>query len=308
MTIGILLTLAGSAIVALYRVLIRKVMNRGAAEEDRPVESVLNAATSICATAALLVAFVASGAHADIQPTFWRAVAVSGALNVAISAFAFQALKREQASLVVPIFDTTPVAIVFVAMLVTGEMPTPVGYLGIALLVLGTYTLNIQALIDELKQRWSLRAFFAPFLALRRSVGVRFAFLAALLGCVAISFDGVAARSGDPLLAMACIVGVSAVGHLVRASTGGHAAQFLERRRGMPWAGFLGVLFGIAVGMYAWSFRFLLVAYQATVKRTETFFLLVLAWAILRERKHFAARLVAVVLLVAGTTLIAWQR
>ncbi len=301
---GIGLTLAGAVLLAGYRVSLRKV---GLLDEAaRPVESVRTAAIMTVGTLALFAAFLANGQPADIQPGFWQAVAISGALNVLISALSIKALELGEASLVVPIADTTPAAIVVTAMVVTGERPDASGMAGIALLVLGTYTLNIHELVDKLHEgQWSLRSFFAPFLALGRSPAVRLAFLTSGCGVLSLPFDAVAARSAHPLFAVACIVAPSAVVHTGRALAGGHGGQFFDARRHMPWIGALGLLFAGAVGIFFWSFRYLLVAYQATVRRTETVLVLVLAYLILNERKRFGTRALAVCAMVAGTLLIA---
>lgn len=301
---GIGLTLAGAVLLALYRISLRKV---GLLPEDaRPVESVRTAAINAVAATTLFGAFLLSGQPADIHPGFWTAVAISGTLNVFISALTIKALEKEEASLVVPIADTTPAAVVLVAMAVTGERPDRLGLLGIAFLVLGTYTLNIHELVDKLHAgKWSWRSFLAPFLALGRSAGIRLAFLASGCGVLSLSFDAVAARSAHPLFAVACIVAPSAVVHTGRAIAGGHAGQFFDRQRRMPWLGAPGFLFAGAVGIFFWSFRYLLVAYQATVKRTETVIVLVLAYLILNERKRFGTRAIAICAMVAGTLLIA---
>lgn len=310
MLFGIALTLAGAVSLALYRVLVSKVLKRGETADNRPGVTVLNSMASAVSMLTLLAVFFASGGDADIRPGFWSAVLISGICNAVISTLMFKALsiKGTDVSLIVPIADTTPVAIVILAMFITDEHPTAQGYAGIVLLVAGTYALNIQALIEKRQQGWSVRTFLAPFLALGRSRGVLLAFIASVIGCVSISYDAIATRSGHPLLAIACIMIGPTVFNVVVTVFIGAQGQWIDRKRLMPWAGGLGVFHGAAVGLFGWSFLHLLVAYQATVKRVETFFVLLLARWILGERKHFATRLVAVALLLVGITLIAWQR
>jgi drug/metabolite transporter (DMT)-like permease len=306
--IGLLLTLFGVIVVANYRILSKRVLTRGKSEADRPAESVLNAGVFWVGAVICFSVYAISGDYMPIQPSFWLAVAITGVLNIVISLCAFQALKREQASLVVPIFDTTPAFIVFVAMLVTGEFPTLIGYIGILFLVLGTYTLNIHEFVERLQGgKWTVRAFAAPFLALGKSAGVRFAMLGAACGCVAIAYDAVAARSANPIFACGCIFLFPAVMHTVRALVAGYGKQFFDTKRAMPSAALLGALYALACSAYIWSFRYSLVAYQATVKRIETFVVLVLAYFILKEKKNFRARMVAVGLMFIGMVLINWQ-
>lgn len=237
-------------------------------------------------------------------------MAVTGSLNIVISYCGFKAMQtKDDVSLVIPIRDTTPSVVVFVAWMITREVPTTFGYIGILLLVMGTYTLNVQTLIDKLYAgHWNWRAFLEPWLALGRLRGVRYALVASCIGCVAITYDGLAARSGHPLLAIACVMSFAAVAHTARAGLSGLKGQFIERRRGMPWGGVgLGLLYASAAALYYFSFRFLLVSYQATVKRMETLMVLLLAYVLLGERKDFRTRLVAVGLMVIGTAFIVWR-
>ncbi|MFA5798503.1 MAG: EamA family transporter [Patescibacteria group bacterium] len=307
---GVVLTILGATIMAFYAISQRKLFSRGRSDDDRPAESVVSGSAMIVGAIALFSAFFLSGQAADVQPGFWKFVAMTGTLNIVISYCGFKAMQtKDDVSLVIPIRDTTPSVVVLVSWLITGEVPTTLGYIGIILLVMGTYTLNVQTLVDKLYAgHWSWRAFLEPWLALGRLRGVRYALVASCIGCVAITYDGLAARAGNPLLAIACVMSFSAVAHTARAGLTGFGKQFFELRRGMPWGGIgLGLLYATSAALYYSSFRYLIVAYQATVKRTETLMVLILAYVILGERKDFRTRLVAVGLMVAGTVCIIWH-
>jgi len=307
---GVILTLSGAMIAAFYAISQRKLFSRGQSDDERPAESVVSGSAMATGAVALFIAFAVSGQAANLQPGFWRFVAVTGTLNIVISYCGFKAMQtKDDVSLVIPIRDTTPSAVILVSWFITGESPTTFGYIGIAMLVMGTYTLNVQTLIDKLYNgRWTWRAFLEPWLALGRLRGVRYALISSCIGCVAITYDGLAARSGNPLLAVACVLSFSAVAHTARACLTGFGKQFFERGRGMPWGGAgLGLLYAAAATLYFFSFRFLLVAYQATVKRMETLMVLVLAYVLLGERKDFRTRLAAIALMVAGMLFIIWR-
>ncbi|MDQ7815035.1 MAG: DMT family transporter [Patescibacteria group bacterium] len=304
---GVLLTLIGALMAAVYAITLRTLLHRGKSEEERPEESVLNGGVMATAAVLLFATVFATRTTIELAPGFWKYVAITGALNILISYLGFKALQtKDDVSLVVPIRDTTPAAVVLTSWVIVGERPSAFGYVGILLLVAGTYTLNIQGLVEQLHSgRWTWRAFLEPWLALGRSRGVRLAFAASAIGCLAIPFDGLASRAGPPLFALACVISFSAVAHTARALAKGAGSQFFDRRRGMPYAALVGgALFAIATGFFWWSFRFLFVAYQATVKRSETFFVVILAYLILRERKSFRSRLVAVLLMSIGVILI----
>ncbi|MFA6429355.1 MAG: DMT family transporter [Patescibacteria group bacterium] len=314
--IGGALTLVGALLAAKFAVKQRKLLKRSENEAECPAEDVALSATMCVATLALFAVFFLSGAPANIKPGFWLWVLITGILNVFISYLGFKALAtKDDVSLIVPIRDTTPAFVVFTAWFVTryfggaGEAPSLLGYVGILLLVLGTYVLNIQGLIDALYGgQWTWRAFLDPWVGLWKRPGVRLAFLASCIGCIAISFDGLAARAGNPILAVACVVSFPAVIHASRVIASGRAHEWFDRKRGMPWGGVkLGLLFALAVALYWISFLYLFVAYQATLKRMETVFVLLFAYRELDERKEIRTRLVAVALMIMGAVLVARQ-
>ncbi len=305
---GVLLTLIGALAAAFYAITIRTILRRGKNEDDRPDESVLNSGVMIVATGLLFAILLATRTEITLAPGFWKYVTATGLLNILISYLGFKALQTsDDVSLIIPIRDTTPAAVILTSWLIAGEQPALLGYFGILFLVAGTYTLNIQSLVEKLHGgRWTWQAFLEPWLALGRSRGARLAFAGACIGCIALPFDGLASRSGPPLFALACVISFSAVAHTLRAMASGAGRQFIDRKRGMPYLAIAGgALFALATGFYWWSFRFLFVSYQATIKRSETFFVLVLAYLLLGERKSFRMRMVAVLIMSIGVILIA---
>ena len=211
-------------------------------------------------------------------------------------------------SLSVPILDTTPAAVIFLSWWILGQKPAPTGYIGIILLVIGTYILNLSAFVDKAYQgRWTLRSFFAPFTEAFRKRGIRLAFCAAALGCVAINFDGMAARSMSPFLALALALTPSLIVNFIRARSGGVLSQLRNPNR----MDFLMKIYPIIVGtmlcLYWWSLTNLIVPYQATLKRMETLFVFFLAYFLLKERKNPHMRFVATVIIITGAILVTFS-
>ncbi len=144
----------------------------------------------------------------------------TGILNIAIQYLFVKAHALEDVSLVTPILASTPTIVIFTSMLILHEYPTWFGWLGIWLLALGTYSLNLQKLRVKLREKGSYRewrVWFAPIAALRESRGVRLAFLSSLIGAVAINFDGIVARDSNVLFGFGCTMAIVAVANLVPA-------------------------------------------------------------------------------------------
>ena len=135
----------------------------------------------------LLAFFICHGRTTTFRRWLFPVLA-TGVLNIGIMYAKTRARALEQVSLVTPIDSTTPAIVIITAMIIIGEYPTKLGWLGVWVLVLGTYILNIQELRQKLLENtanpsWQKRllAWIAPFLALRRSAGVRWAFFAGRL-------------------------------------------------------------------------------------------------------------------------------
>ncbi len=84
--------------------------------------------------------FFISTAH-DI--VFWYAVLVGGALNTITSVLYMKAIKISPLSITVPMLTFTPLFMLITSPIILGEFPSIFGMIGILLIVLGSYMLNI---------------------------------------------------------------------------------------------------------------------------------------------------------------------
>ncbi len=306
MVLGIIATLLGAAIIAGVRTIERKAL-AVKKDEQRLAEPALAFWRVGGAFVIALIAWIIfDRASPEMRAGFW-AVFVTGFINIFILIFMLKALsdKNTDMSLSVPILDTTPAVVVFLSWWILGQKPAPIGYVGIVLLVIGTYILNLSAFIDKAYQgRWTLKSLFVPFTEAFRKKGIRLAFCAAALGCVAINFDGMAARSMSPFLALALALVPSLVVNLIRAKNSGVLSQLRDPQR----MDFLMKIYPAVVGamlcLYWWSLTNLIVPYQATLRRMETLFIFFLAYFLLRERKNPGMRFAATVIIVIGAILV----
>lgn len=306
MILGIVATVLGAAIIACVRTIERRALT--VKNDEQKIAEPTLAFWRVLGSfvVALLAWIIFDKASLEMRAGFW-AVFVTGSLNVFILIFMLKALsdKNTDMSLSVPILDTTPAVIVFLSWWILGQKPAPIGYVGIVLLVIGTYVLNLSAFVDKAYQgRWTFKSFFAPFTEAFRKRGVRLAFCAAAIGCVAINFDGMAARSMSPFLGLALALTPSLIVNFIRAKNGGVLSHLRDPQR----MDFLMKIYPVAVGvmscLYWWSLTSLIVPYQATIKRTETLFVFFLAYFLLKERKNPRVRFVATVIIIIGATLV----
>ncbi len=116
----------------------------------------------------LLVWFMPTAINSEVY-----GIAVLNAVLLMLTTWALaRAFQSTNLSLAIPLVSLTPLFLLATSAIMVGEVPTPLGYVGILLTVMGTYVLNI-------KERE--RGIFGPFLAIIRHSGSRFALLGAFL-------------------------------------------------------------------------------------------------------------------------------
>ncbi len=247
---------------------------------------------------------------------FPTALLVSGVINAIATPLIVWALERSDLSLVAPLTSLTPLFMIGTAAVVLGEMPSPVGGLGVAVIVAGAYLLNVS------RRRASP---LEPFRALFRDPGARAILLVAFLYSVSATYDKVGVQASSPLLWAAAIQGFVAVvlAPLAvwrwRASGSGSGRWAIGRNRGRRSRGddtlrprFLGpagavALAGavISVGMVAQNIALTLTlaAYVIAVKRTSTLFGVLLGRSVFREERT-GERLFGAAVMLVGFVLV----
>ena len=105
------------------------------------------------------------------NPRYLSAVLI-GALLSGLGGWAFNyAIKVSEISIVGPLITLTPGFVIVIEWLILGDIPSSMGFLGIALLCIGSYILGL----NVLRQRW-----YTPFLRLFTNHGSRYAVIASL--------------------------------------------------------------------------------------------------------------------------------
>lgn len=100
------------------------------------------------------------------------------------------AIKRSEISVVGPILTLTPAFVIVIEWLLTGALPGPIGFVGIGLLLLGSYIL---ALSDHAED-W-----YHPFLRLFTNPGSAFTLTAAACFATAATLGRIGIERSDPL-------------------------------------------------------------------------------------------------------------
>ena len=249
-----------------------------------------------------------------IESNFWLAFLVTAILNIGIQYWSIRALKIEDASIVVPLAATMPAWVILMSWILLGEWPTLYGRIGITLVAVGAYILNLKGsnvrlpklLGRAIPDRWhsTIVFYFAPWLRLASSKGARLALITAYLGAIAINFDKISTLASNPMIFEAGAFAF--VGLFV---------YFWSKQSGrwdkLDKSHFRSVVFGIGLTMgmssilMATGFFYGIVPYVGTLKRTQIFWTVILAGVILGE-KHIAVKTAGAFIIFVGSLLLAF--
>ena len=142
----------------------------------------------------LLLAISAARGFPVIGPSLYSAVIISGVLNIVGLSLVFRAMGSSDLSLSMPMLSFTPVFLIGTSLLLLGEMPSQTGFLGICIIVSGSYVLNISAGHEHLLD---------PIRAMVRNRGSWYMLVVAFLFAFSINFDKIAMLNSDPSFGMA---------------------------------------------------------------------------------------------------------
>ncbi len=235
------------------------------------------------------------------EPAYLSAILIGGvvsglggwALNVAI--------KRGEVSVVGPVMTLTPGFVILIEWLVTGDLPGPLGALGLLLLVSGGYVLSIEGQ----EMRW-----YAPLMRLVTEPSSAFTLLASLCFAAASTFGRVGIQLSDPLSFAVVVAIVNPVVLFVIFSIQDHhfyheafPRDLLQQARPLLLLGLLFALMRIADQI---ALGLTLASYAMAVKRTGGLFSVLLGHFYYKEG-HVLVRLGGSVIMLLGLLALVWE-
>jgi len=228
-----------------------------------------------------------------LTANFWLAMVVGGGLNVITTILYMKALSHSDISLTVPMVAFTPLFLLVTSPVIVGEFPTFAGFVGVILIVLGSYFLNIK----EIK-----KGFWAPFRSLVYEKGPRYMLLVAFIWSITSNFDKMGVKASSPLFwAVSVNVFIAlAMTPIVLLRVRRNAPEMVTRwRKYLP----IGLLGAATLIFQMLAINITLVAYVISIKRTSAV-LVVLAGYWFFKEKGTASRLVGSLIMLAGVLLI----
>lgn len=229
----------------------------------------------------------------SLEPNFWWAVLVSGTINLVVTLIYMRAIQASDLSLVMPMITFTPLFLLLTSPLIVGEFPTPMGLVGVILIVMGAYLLNF----DQVnKGKWE------PFKALLREKGPRFMLLVAFLWSISSNFDKLGMEASSPIHYSGALIGFLVLGlsPIVWFRSSGPVQK--TRKHFWPLL-FLGMSSGLVLVFQMLAMQLTLVAYVIAIKRSGA--ALSVVWgAVFFKEENLGARLPAVIIMLLGVAFI----
>jgi drug/metabolite transporter (DMT)-like permease len=218
-----------------------------------------------------------------------------------------KALKHSDLSISVPMLAFTPLFLLVTSPLIVGEFPTPLGLVGIILIVSGSYILNI----NEFK-----KGYLAPFKALLQEKGPKLMLIVAFIWSITSNYDKIGAVNSSPIIwvvAVNLFIAISIFPILLTSNK-----DYFQKKRsslvkdGSYWELikanknillFTGFLSALTIIFQIYAITLTLVAYVIAIKRTSVCFGVIWGHLIFHE-KGVKERLTGAVVMVLGVVLI----
>lgn len=249
----------------------------------------------------------------EISTGFWWPFAITTIITIIFVYGEVLALKLEDVSIVSALLGITPIFVILTSWLLLREFPTFYGLIGIGLIVLGTYFLNLKGFNVKLptklekiipqKFHQPTLFFSAPLLRLFSSKGAIIALFIAIIAAISLNFDKQVVLNSNPAMRAASVFLVVAI-VVYGVSIVRGRWQKLDKTYFWPIFG-IGLLLGLANILMDSGYLYGIVPYVGALKRTQVLWTVIFAGIFLKE-KHTVLRLGAAAIIVSGIILLAF--
>jgi len=224
---------------------------------------------------------------------FFISVVISGSINTAAAILYHKAISRGDISVVVPMLSFTPLFLLVISPLLVGEFPTVNGLIGIVLIVVGSYLLNV-----NLKER----GIFYPLKSIFKNKATRYMLIVAFIWSISANFDKKGIEASSIFQYIIFINLFVTIGTTIFSISSGKLSlhSVWSERKNLF---FVGVLTSMAYFVHMTALSMTLVAYVIALKRTAGMITIVLGYFFLREQ-NIQERLLGSTIMFVGVLFI----
>ena len=224
---------------------------------------------------------------------FWKAWIIVGTLDVVSILAYMKAIKYSDLSITIPMIVFTPLFLLLTSPLIVGEFPSWIGLIGVLLIVLGSYTLNIK--------QWG-EGYLAPFKALLKERGPKLMLFVAFIWSISSNFDKIGVQNSSPIfwvIAINIFIILAMLPIMLYKSTRGIRSLRTNYRALFP----IGLFWALALTFQMTAINLTLVAYVISIKRTSAMMGVLFGHLIFKE-KGIKERMVGAAIMIAGALFI----
>lgn len=224
---------------------------------------------------------------------FWFVLSLAIPIEVLAWILYIKAIRISPLSLVTPFLTLTPLFLVFTSFVILEEIPTPIGFFGISLVVIGAYTLNLK----EYK-----RGILEPFKAIFKKKGCIYMVIVAFLFSITANLGKILVLKSSPLFFSAIYSPLLVMPFLITAyfTSREKITQLKSNFRNLfP----IGLFFALMAIFHNLAIQLVIVPYMISIKRTSSIFSVLYGCFIFKE-KNIKERLAGALIMVIGAALI----
>ncbi len=235
----------------------------------------------------------------QINKTFLLWLIPVGMTTGTAQIFYMMALKRGKISKTVPLLTLSPMLTIPFAYLFVKELPAIIGISGVALIVLGTYILNLENIRKNP---------FGPFKAVYANIGARFMLFVALIYGIGSAIDKAVINTTNPITYLLIGVYSTLIVQTTILSIKDKKRFFKNTKKifkeNLKGAIILSIIAIIVLAFQFYAVSMTYAAYVIAIKRTAAVFTVMAGFFIFKERKHFLTTLIGAIVMVVGTFLL----
>jgi uncharacterized membrane protein len=225
---------------------------------------------------------------------FFMAFLIAGFTGVTSAILYMKAIKHSDLSITVPIVAFTPLFLLITSPLIVHEFPSAFGLLGVILIVIGSYVLNIKE---------KRKGYLKPFKALFKEKGPKLMLIVAFLWAIGTNYDKICVQNSSSIfyVIVSILFDSLALSIIMLYKSRKNLQQIRESIKslipiGFSWA--LTMIFQMA------AINIAFVSYVISVKRLNVIFSVLIGYFVFKE-KGIKERLAGAIIMVLGVILIA---
>lgn len=258
-------------------------------------------ALRIFAIPALIPALYITGGVPDLDPVFYPLLLLNTGIGVLGTIFYMKALNVGDISLVDPISALSPLLLLITTPLIVNEFPSPLGLVGVMIIVCGVYLLKLQKVTGS--DTFSKDTVLSPFYGIVNEPATKYIVLMILVYSISAPVDKIIIEASGPImysLSLHICQSIILTGVAIYMTDSWRSDMFSrETIKLSP----IGVLSGLASMFQMIALTYTLVVYVISIKRLGI--LIGTIWGIfVRGEEGGIPRLIGSGLIIAGTIFI----